>query len=301
MSRVHCINEVTYSKFNFLERLYGKSKKETSICKPNGLGVVDGNPSDGMVEITDIIRAEREKRAVIRDDGAVYSNISSVNVERLKLGNQKIKPNFFITSKAAREFISEMLGDAALSKGGRTEYCKSNTCSSRPNDPWFLAEQGEYVKAERLFKAKTRNGYDRDIALNNLAWFYATAKDPTFRKAKAKEAIKLAKEVVAIREREWKGRITDTKGSESGPKIVKTTVTSGSTRKVSMSNISMKEFKIIVGAFHHTLAMAYYADGDYEAALKVIEKAKDGWSPPTLQALKELVLKAKAKHTQKAK
>ncbi len=249
MPVMYCIKKETYEQAGWLRDIFKLKPGEN--CE-TGIYVSDGTlPSDGIAEVQQL---PLEKTTIIRDDGAVYENLSDLDVQRLYLGTYSGKPTRSIDAAQSREFIGDMLSNTALSKSGRSEFCKSNKCENPKSDPWFYAEHGDCSRAEKLLKEDT----DRFYATNNLAWFYATAKEPEFKRPK--EAIKLAKEAIRLQENELGEGKND---------------------------------KIMVGAFYHTLAMAYYVAGNYDKALETIKYVENDYSPTACRALKELILEKK--------
>lgn len=262
MPVVTCVKPKEYEEYDFLKQLDAKGR--TFSCKPHGIGVEKGSEShDGVVVISDV--AKPRKHHILTDDGRLYKNLTTLDVERFHLGILGRKPNARIAAKRARSFIAKVWGTDELSAKGERAYCseRPGRCGTGPNtDPIYLARRGEYGLALAIFSQKiiktasnpSRNNMDLMLLHNNYAWIVATATDSTIRQQYIRIAILSAKTAVRLAEKD-SGHLT--------PDVR----------------------KIHVGNYKHTLAMAYTMNGEYTKALKAIE----GYDAPKYKALHEMI------------
>lgn len=266
----YCLSPEMWNRFPFLRANFPKQEDKPYECLKNGALVMDGPLYDGMVEITSFVTG---KTSLLRDDGAVFHGLSSMEKEKLYLDPTFKRPTLFIPAEEARGFIVEMMGVNALSGKAETTYCVNHGCGANPivySDsppytpihPTFYAKRGRPDITEKLLKERlgAEDPFQKAQTLNQLALFYTEADDPKYRRLD--EATRLAHEAIKVYEATIKQGTIEAEGRSKKPY-----------------------------SYYHTLAVAYYRAANYQKALEWVGRIK-GEGDAGADALKEMIAEA---------
>ncbi len=260
MPMLSCIKEEHIDRYPFVKKM-DREGDPKGICPPYGLGMTAGEEmGDGLVEISDFPDAGDGGASVLRDDGAVWKDLSAIDVQRLYLGMLTTKPSYFVSPEEARSLIVDVIGIDELSPEALDAFCQGRTMEgcelSSDGDPFAFGSRKS--DAEVLAHAESNPRFHEDeLQLNNAAWIIASSDDEAFRKQNLPKAIRYAERAVELEERVASGMDPQSK-------------------------------VIHRGNYFHTLAFVYFQNEQYDKALVAIDRAK-GWHPPAQEAMREMI------------